>query len=330
MSLRPLFLLTLPLLATLLAPRDASACSQSTGLEIERAYPEPGSVDVPIDGVVMIVGTGYNAVELAVVVKQGDAEIAGAVTQVNVNHYVWRSDAPLLADTAYTVHVASDDLEYPSEISTDFTTGAAVAPQPGAPVFEKAAAEAWAKDVEECAVENDCVGCEEWKVVGAEQRLRLHALVAAPEGPFSGFYVSHVAYGPSADALAEESTRYQGAEGEAIEHMIDLAAAGEWPSDEVCMRGEIVDPLGVVVAGEVSCVDVSAINVEPEDETTGGSEGGDTAPTTGDGADSESSGDPSEDVGEKGCGCRSSDAPIGSAALLLGVGVLLRPRRRAA
>lgn len=367
-TLLPAFL-SLPLLGVLLAPQRADACSPPQFF-IERTYPADAAVDVPLDGVVIAVGDNFGAI-VKVEVRLGDVPVPGKLMAVS-DHHVWRSDLPLLPDTEYAVHV--EGMEEGSDFPLDerdftFKTGAESAPALD-PALADASAEAWDKEIKECVGEpdpGDCSDCGEWKVVEVQHRMRLIADVQGPIGPFVGFYGSRVAIGPNADELVPDGLHLQSDGGGAINHIIDLGPAGEWEGNEVCVRAEVVDPLGGVAQGEVSCIDISAINVEvPLEETTGGEEtdtgfvtdtgggesegGGEGTVTAGSGesgdeptesgggsegsAGSGESGDADSNTNEEpeskdtGCGCRSSDSPSWSGALLLlGLG-LVRPRRR--
>lgn len=372
MALRTLLpaLLSLPLLGVLLAPQRADACSPPQFF-IERTFPAEAAVDVPIDGVVIAVGESFGAL-VKVEVRLGDVPVPGALMAVG-DHHVWRSDLPLLPDTEYAVHV--EGIEEFSDFPIDerdftFKTGAEPAPALD-PALVDASAEAWDKEILECVAESepgDCSDCGEWKVVEVQHRMRLLADVQGPIGPFAGFYGSRVAIGPNAEALVPDGLVLQHEGSGTMNHTIDLGPAGEWEGDEVCVRAEVVDPLGAVAQGEVSCIDISEIDVEPPpDETTGGdetdtgfvtetggeSEGGSADSSAGEDAGSGESGDePTESGGasegsagssdtsdadtntneddgkDTGCGCRSSDSPNWSGALLLLGLGLVRPRRR--
>lgn len=336
MLVRNLTLLAVPVLTALLAPREASACSPSTGFEIERAYPAADATEVPIDGVIVVAGTGWSATEVLMVVKRGDTEVEGSIEMPDFDHYVWRSTAPLLPHTTYSLHFEANDEQFPDAIDHSFTTGPVSAPNPGPALLASASAEAFDLDIKECVEDEgngDCGGCQEWKVVDVEHRMRLVASIAAPEGPFVGYYSGRVSYGPSADALGPAVQRFQADGGGDIVHTIDLGIAGSWPSDEVCVHVEVGDPLGTFAQGQVSCVDVSEINVEVEDPTTGDTadtgdtdDGATTSAGTDDGLDTDDL--PENDSEYEGCGCRGGDRSAWPGALLLLAVGLLRPGRR--
>jgi len=327
-------LITLPLLTTTLVVCEVEACSLPIGFTIEHVYPEADAADVPIDGVIVLMGWGYTSDAPQVSVMLGAVPVTGEVTQPHGDRYVWRSAVPLEPDTVYTVHVETDaktDVDV-DIIDFQFTTGSAPAPALAAPMLASAVVEGVEVELKECiepGVEGDCEDCYEYKVIGAEQRMRLIAEIAAPAGPFVGFHVGRLAYGSDPGNLDLSATQSEPVGGGVVVHTIDLGVAGSWPSEQVCMRPELQGPVGPAVQGEISCVDISEINQEPI-----------VAPTTGDSVDtgdsesageSESSDDDSEGpnhLGEKGegCGCRSDGGASWSGLLVL-LG-LTRIRRR--
>ncbi len=319
-------LLVLPLLSTVLAPGEASACTPPYGFTVDRSFPAADAVDVPIDGVIVVLGEGYGGPVVQVEVFLSDTPVPGEIESVTSNRYVWRSDAPLAADTQYQVIITTqDEIDQPHVRELQFTTGADPAGAVPVPELASAAAEGFEQEVKECVEPGgggDCVDCYDFKVVGSEQRLRLIAELKAPGGTFAGYHIGRVAYGESADM---QSMELQADEPEAgnIVFVQDLGLAGEWPSDEVCVRPELEDPLGNLESGEVQCVDISDINVPPVDEpTTGDSESAGSDSEGSEGSDSGPSGD-----GEKGCGCRG-DADAGWSGLLALIGLVGLRRRR--
>lgn len=134
MSLRGLFF-TLPVLSVLgalLVPGDAAACSPPLDFTIERTYPGDAGIEVPVDGVIVVIAESFIDVTANIEVRVGDVPVAGALTQVAGNRYVWRSDLPLQPDTQYAVHfegVSADQPDFPlDERDFTFTTGASAAP----------------------------------------------------------------------------------------------------------------------------------------------------------------------------------------------------------
>ncbi len=334
LSLRTLVLAALPLLSLTAAPKQVHACSPLFGFTITRVFPAADAVQVPRDGAIVILGYGAFGAEIDVVVKHGDEEIAGSLVEQSDERYVWRSEQPLAADTTFAVHIFSEG-DIPSEFAGSFTTSDVFADEPQPAEIASKNAVAWDKDIQECIEPGglgSCTDCWEWEVVGTEKRLRLLTSIAAPEGPFDGFYLSRVDVGPTPESLTLSNTTGQTDVGTAMSHTIDLGPAGEWPGDEVCVRGQIIDPLALTAEGEVTCVDVSQINVIPDDEEdTETGPDSDSTPTSGDESDDESGDEsgPEGDGGDKGCGCRGSDAPAGPAALLIaGFGLALAGRRR--
>ena len=337
MLVRPfvIALTSLPLLTTTLVVCEVEACSPPYGFTIEHVYPEADAADVPIDGVIALVGWGYTSDAPQVSVMLGAVPVVGEVTQPHGDRYVWRSAVPLEPDTMYTVHVETDAM---SDVDVDiidfqFTTGSAPAPALTAPMLASAVAEGVEVDLKECIEpgdEGDCEDCYEYKVTGVEQRMRLIAEVTAPAGPFVGFHIGRLAYGSDPGNLDLSATQSEPAGGGAVVHTIDLGIAGSWPSEQVCMRPELQGPVGPEVQGEISCIDISEINQPPI-----------VAPTTGDSVDtgnsesageSESSDDDSEGPDHlggkgKGCGCRS-DGEACSSGLLVLLGLTRLRRRR--
>lgn len=313
-------LLVLPLMATTLASREAQACSPLTGFSIHQTFPEVDATDVPIDGVVVLVGEGWDSDAATVEVRLGDVVVAGELTMITTDRYVWRSSAPLEPNTAYTAHITSSpvyDTDLPGEFDLEFTTGSETAPKLMDAVLASSSVEGFEREIKECVVEGDlgsCSACDEWKVVAVEDRMRVVAEIAAPGGPFAGFHGGRLHFGPDADTQEFDAMEFEPAEGGAVVHVIDLGIAGTWPSEQVCVRPEVEDPRGVLVQGEVSCLDIGEVNqppVEPLTTGDGESEGG-----------SDSSGG-SDDTGldtahwddreDKGCGCRGDVGAAGNA-----------------
>ena len=327
-------LLVLPMLTTTLASREAEACSPPVGFWLERVYPAADAVDVPTDGVIVLVGVGYDLDAAQVSVMLGDVAVPGELTQSDTDHYVWNSAQPLAADTVYAVHIETgtlDDVGEDSVLDLEFTTGSAPAPALASAALASAVVEGFEQDLQECVMPGsaagDCVDCYEYEVVGVEQRMRLIAAIEAPTGPFVGFHEGRVAYGPNPETLDLAASMYAAAGGGPMVHTIDLGLAGTWPSEQVCARAEVQGPIGPAVEGEVSCVDISEINVEPiVAPTTGDSEDSGDSESAG---DSESSGDDSGGLDDKGegCGCRS-EGEAGWSGLLVLLGLAGLRRRR--
>ena len=328
--------LVLPLMAMALVSREAQACSPPSGFTIHHTFPAADATDVPIDGVIVLVGEGWDPLAATVELRLGDVVVAGEMTMITTDRYVWRSDAPLEPGSAYTARITSFpeyDSDVPAEFDLKFTTGLVAAPEMMPVMLASSSADGFEREITECVEEagmGECFDCNEWKVVGVEQRIRLLAQIAAPGGAFAGFHAGRLAYGPDADTLEFTARQFEPAEGGNIGLSADLGLAGTWPSGQVCVRPEVEDPRGDIVQGEVSCLDIAEINQTPvEPPTTGESEGESEGGSEGSG----SSGDDGawEDTKYEGCGCRGDAGGagnVGSFGLLTLLGMLGLRRRR--
>jgi MYXO-CTERM domain-containing protein len=326
-------------MAATLASRDAQACSPLTGFSIHQTFPAADATDVPVDGVIVLVGEGWDSDAATVELRLGDVVVAGELTMLNPGRYVWRSAAPLEPNSAYTAHITSQpvyDSDVPGEFDLQFTTGPAAAPELMAAVLASSSADGFEREVKECVVEGgmgDCSDCAEYKVTGVEHRMRLLAQIAAPGGAFAGFHAGRIAFGPDADTLELGSTQFEPVEGGNIALSADLGLAGTWPSGQVCVRPEVEDPRGDIVQGEVSCLDISEINQPPIEGPTTGEDESSGEGSGSSGESSGSSGDDGqwEDTKDEGCGCRSDGGAgnVGGFGLLTLLGLLGLRRRRA-
>jgi MYXO-CTERM domain-containing protein len=326
-------MLVLPLMATTLAFREAQACSPLTGFSIHHTFPAADATEVPVDGVVVLVGEGWDSDAATVEVRLGDVVVAGELTMIDPTRYVWRAEAPLEPNSAYTAHITSSpvhDSDVPGELDLQFTTGPAAAPELMSAALASSSVDGFEREFNECVDEagmGECGSCNEYKVTGVEHRMRLLAQIAAPGGPFAGFHTGRIAFGPDADTLELGATRFEPVEGGNIGLSADLGIAGTWPSDQVCMRPEVEDPRGGIVQGEVSCLDIGEVNqpaVEEPSTGEGESEGDSSGSSGDDGA--------WEDTKYEGCGCRGDAGGagnVGSFGLLTLLGLLGLRRRRA-
>ncbi len=345
-----------------LVPRTTHACAPALDFVLERTYPAADAIDVPLDADLILIGQGELNAWVTVRVSKGNKLVAGTLYKPEAGRYSWNPDDPLVAGGVYDVHIEVDPgMDPPAAVHDfSFTAGPTVAPEPESPTVTKFAVELYEQELRECVVEADpdsCKDCEEWKVIGVEQRQRLVIDVEHPVGgygDFDGFRGSHVDY--SHDEFGFEgpgSTVYQGPDGGPTHHIIDLGPA-ESAWSNVCVSVHGFDPVDgyITILYEPSCIStVVEEDTDTAPTTTGGDDSSDSSdPSSGDpsGGDasssgsgdssSSSSGDPSSSSGDPGdgpgidddagCGCRSTDAPKGSLMLTLLALGLVRPRRR--
>ncbi len=324
-----------------LVPRPAHACAPAVDFILERTYPAADAIDVPRDASLILLGQGSPDAWVTVEVTQDDQPIEGTLHSLDGGQYRWSPGELLVAGDVYDVHIEVNPAMDPPAAVHDFsfTAGPTVAPEPEAPTITKFAVERYEQELKECVVAADpgsCKDCEEWKVIGVEERLRLMVDVEHPVGgygDFDGFRGSHVDY--SADLIAVSGLgddADQGPEAGPTHHIIDLGPA-EWAWPNVCVSVNGFDPAFtyILLPHPPSCISTAV--EEDTDSDFSASDGDDTAPTTAgeDGEGGSSSGDSSDGPemdGDAGCGCRSTHAPNGSLLLMMLALGLARPRRR--
>lgn len=243
---------------------EAQACTEGDGAHINRVWPAADATDVPIDGVVVIVGgiVGNSGDRLMVEVDVGGQKLAGTLEQTAGDVWVWRNDGPFLPDTTYHVFArGSFDL-----YDFTFTTGSEPAGPPVAQKVVDLEVMQVRYDITECVMEGLC-DCYETKVVDFETRMRADVGLPGAPQPFGEFNRMVVQVATGADSFTEAGGSDFAWPSPALQsRKMDLGLAGSWPGQEVCARISVIDPLGRRADGEATCVPIGEANAPPEDE----------------------------------------------------------------
>ncbi|MCB9706766.1 MAG: hypothetical protein H6711_33285 [Myxococcales bacterium] len=251
-----------PLLAAalaLLTARPSEACTPgNTAFTLTGNWPKTDAVDVPIDGVVMALGTG-DLFELGpeISVFDGDVEVPGSVGGVEsgARLHTWRAAEPFAANTIYKVNI--------SGTTYTFTTGDAPSPEPVASAVGEVTLEQEEVEIRECAQGNGCT-CDRWKVVDVETHMRAQVTMPPPADPFGRFNEVEIEVAPGPDQFTGEhrTVALWPSGGQAVS--VEFGIAGTWPSDQVCARATVIDPNDRRAVGEASCEPIGEVNTPPE------------------------------------------------------------------
>lgn len=248
-------------------PPVARACEYDGQIDLDEFWPAHRTIDVPLDGVVLLRLAGAAVGVATLVVELDGAAVPGALEPTGWGDLRWRAAAPFAPNSIYSVTIGGDA----PATKFAFTTGTELAAPPPAPVVTDLTLERFTRETYACIEEPGTCYCDQGELLAVEHRMHAVFMLPDPPPPFGTFTAVTFEIAPAPDGFPAELVETQSWPTAGGTALVDFGVAGTWPSDQVCARATATDPLDRRAVGPVVCTPIGDVNtIPPEPETDTG------------------------------------------------------------